>query len=395
MSKIELEQISENEVEVIFPPETPMEMVQQLVKGLADRGLIENLQKSTLGVRYFERPIDKANTVADELIKSLSRLAKDDELPYWHPKSQFANQKRVREMDVADRRAKLGIKQPTNVSTQPEPHEMPDTPAIKPPSPSAPSVNTAPQRYDTSPTAMTTAGGTGKRYAFINDPVSQSEHVEGCQCDKCLAMEKSGYGPKKGGQYSATDNARRKANNTGDQTGFGANSNTKAYTSAKFSNQTPQTDPKLKKPQPIKSLKAGTLNPSVAADIMARANGVKKSAWADHLPFPNAEEEMRKASRHAPQTAEDIMANQLATMMNGKAMLGQAPPSQPTDEQLFGGGVVTDEMAKAQDAKWNNTMNWLQEATKPISQRFSSQEEEEAYWTNIRIGDRDDGQSGY
>ncbi len=39
----------------------------------------------------------------------------------------------------------------------------------------------------------------------------------------------SNYGPKRSGQYSSIDNAKRKANNTGDQTGFGTNTNTKSY----------------------------------------------------------------------------------------------------------------------------------------------------------------------
>lgn len=39
----------------------------------------------------------------------------------------------------------------------------------------------------------------------------------------------SNYGPKRSGQYTPADNARRKANNTGDQTGFGQNVNTKSY----------------------------------------------------------------------------------------------------------------------------------------------------------------------
>jgi hypothetical protein len=41
----------------------------------------------------------------------------------------------------------------------------------------------------------------------------------------------SNYGPKKGGQYTVADNIKRKANNTGDQTGFGQNVNTKSYSS--------------------------------------------------------------------------------------------------------------------------------------------------------------------
>lgn len=41
----------------------------------------------------------------------------------------------------------------------------------------------------------------------------------------------SNYGPKKAKLYNPADNANRKANNTGDQTGFGANTNTKSYSS--------------------------------------------------------------------------------------------------------------------------------------------------------------------
>ena len=44
-------------------------------------------------------------------------------------------------------------------------------------------------------------------------------------------LDKSNYGPKGGGQYSAADNARRKANNTGSKAGFGSNTNEKSYSS--------------------------------------------------------------------------------------------------------------------------------------------------------------------
>jgi hypothetical protein len=77
-------------------------------------------------------------------------------------------------------------------------------------------------------------------------------------------------------------------------------------------------------------------------------------------------------------------------------MLNNQPPPQPTDEQMFGHLVVTDEMAKTREKEWGGVINnWLTEATKPISQRFASQAEELAYWNNIKIADRDDGSSGY
>lgn len=411
MSKIQVEQLSENEVEVVLPPETPMEMVTQLVKGLQARGLIEDLAKSTLSVRYFARPIDKANTVADELIKSLSRLTKNDELPYWHPKSQFANQKRVREMEISERRAKNGIKQPANVSTAPEPMVMPDAAPKMPATPSVtagavqtPAAPTMPKMYDNTPAAMNTAGGTGRRYATINDPVGKGEHVEGCQCDKCLEMEKSNYGPKGAGQYSAVDNARRKSNNLTDNVAVGPNSNVKAISTkpGQMSGKaqadlTARIQNAANKKQPVKQF-----TPEEIAAENAKRGLKKHDAWGQHLPFPSAEEEIMRLAKNQPIDGEQAAATQLLNLMQGKKMLNNpvdkmfpTPPPQPTNEQMFGGMVVTEEMAKAAEDKWNNTMNWIQEAQKPITQRFRTEEEEMAYWASIKVGDRDDGQSGY
>ena len=384
MSKIELEQISENEVEVVFPPETPMEMVQQLVKGLHQRGLIEDLSKSTLSVRYFSRPQDKTSDVADELIKSLSRLTKSDG-QYWAPKSQMDTARRNREADVADRRAKNGVKQPSNVSTAPEPHVVADKPAAPP------------KMYDNTPGAMNTAGGTGRRYATINDPVGKGEHVEGCQCDKCLDMEKSNYKGAGISQYNPADNARRKASNVGDVAGEGPNRNVKAYSSkpGQMSNKaqadlTARIQNAANKKQPVKQY-----SPEEVAQLNAQ-RGLKKTDWAQHNAFPSAEEEIMRLAQAPAPNGDEAAANQLAALMLGKSMLGQTPPAQPTNEQLFGGGVVTDEMAKSADNKWNNSFNnWMVEASKPITERFASQAEEDAYWANIKIGDRDDGGSGY
>lgn len=391
MSKIEFEQVSENEVEVVIPPETPMAIVQQLTKSFIAKGLTEDLSKSTLSVRYFVRQEDSVNAAADKLIKSLQGLTKDEELPYWHPKAQMANQKRVREMEIAERRAKNGVKQPTNVSPAPEPHVMPDAAPKAPTTPSTsapmtPAAYTAPhpKMVDTNAANMRTADGTGKRYGFIK---GEDEHVEGCRCNECLEMQKSGY---KG--YNLADNIRRKANNTGDQTGFGTNVNTKQYTSAKFSNQTPQTDPKLKKPQAVKQWTPE----QIAAENEKR--GLKKS-WGQHLPFPSAEQEIMRLAKETAQVGETAMANQLASMMRSKSMLSnhQQPSSQDFEAAGEAMGLgVSEEMAKGAERQWNGAINnWLIEASKPISQRFSSEEEEVAYWSNIKVEDRDDGKSGY
>ena len=128
-----------------------------------------------------------------------------------------------------------------------------------------------------------------------------------------------------------------------------------------------------------------------------KKRGLKKHSWGQHLPFPSAEEEIMKLAKvDQTQDGEAALANQLANLMVGKAMLGGRPPAQPTDQEMFGHLAVTEEMAKANDKKWQGAaFNWLAEAAKPISQKFASEEEEMAYWNSIKVSDRDDGKSGY
>ena len=378
MSRIELEQISEDTVEVVLPPETPMEMAAKLIKGLEARGLVEDLAKSTVSVRYFTRQTNKTTTVADELIKSLQKLTKD-ELPYWHPKSQFENQKRVREMENSERRAKSGIKQPSSVSPTPQ---------------SAVASSATPKMYDTTPAAMNTAGGTGKRYAYITDPVVKQEDED--------EIEKSGYGPKKGGQYSVADNVRRKANNTGDVVGAGPNVNVKSYSSKPgqlSAKQSAAVEAKklsaMNRKQPVKIASAE----EIAAENKKR--GLVKSQWGQHLPFPSAEEEiMALAAQNQTMQGEDAAAHQLAKMMTSKAMFSNH--QQPSKAEFDAAGeamglAVSEDMVKKAEEGWHGTINnWMAEASKPISSRFSSEEEEVNYWSKIKVnGGGDDGSSGY
>lgn len=379
MSRIEFEQIDDDTIEVIIPPETPMAMVQQLTKSFIARGLVEDLQKSTLSVRYFYRPEDKVNDLADKLIKSLQSMSKD-ELPYWHPKAQMANQKRVREMNVDERRAKLNPKPTAAPSIEPSQAKM----------------------YDTGPAAMNTADGSGKRYAYIRDKVKKEDEDED-------DIEKSNYGPKKGGQYNPIDNAKRKANNMDPVEGIGPNVNAKSYSSkpGQLSGKqsaalTARIQNKANKKQPVKVF--------TPEEIAAKYNpdGTLKKSWGQHLPFPSAEEEIMKLAKNQPlEDGESTAANQLAALMAGKSMLGKnvppaikamfaAPPAQPTNDQMFGHLVVTEEMEKANQEKWNQgAFGWLAEAAKPITKKFNSEAEELAYWDSIKVNDKDDGKSGY
>lgn len=367
MNRIELEQISESEVEVVIPPETPLEAVEQLTKGLKVRGLVEDLQKSTNCVRYFYKPEEKtsrAAELADKLIKSLESMSKEEGTVH-SKKTPFSPRPKLNR----------DIKPPANTT------------------PTAPSTDIPRDQPQWS------AGGSGRRYAYIPDlPLKvkkDDDHAEDCQCEDCL--NKSNYGPKGAGAYTAVDNARRKSKNL-DPVGVGPNVNAKAVStkpgqmSGKAQvNLTARIQNAANKKQPVRRFTPEEI------EAENKKRGLKKHSWGQHLPFPSAEEEiMRLAKVDQTQVGEDALANQLANVMVGKAMLGAPPPGQPTDEQLFGHLVVTEEMAKANEKKWQGAaFDWLKEAAKPISQKFASEEEELAYWNSIKVGDRDDGQSGY
>lgn len=197
-------------------------------------------------------------------------------------------------------------------------------------------------------------------------------------------MDKSGYGPKRGNQYNQADNVKRKLGNVGDER-VGTQS-VKSYTHNKvFNNKVPKGPA-----SPVKQYSPE----QIAAINEARKlkkNADDAQAWANHANIPSAYQELAKAQLQNPvEKAEGIMANQLANMMAGRAMLGK-PPAQPTDEQLFGHLVPSEEDIQKAEANWGGRMNWLEEATKPISARFASEEEELAYWRSLKTDARGTG----
>ena len=210
------------------------------------------------------------------------------------------------------------------------------------------------------------------------DPMSIGKDEDG--------VEKSGYGPKGGGQYSAADNAKRKANNMGQVETVGQNKNIKSYSSKPGQLSAKQQAAKAP------SGPAGPVKQYTPAQIAAinEANKLKKNAeagspWANHNAFPNADKEVVSLQKSNPvDRAENLMSNQLANLMAGRAMLGNAP-RQPTNEEMFGRFVPSEEEIQKAESKWGNTMNWLEEATKPIASRFNSPEEEAAYWDSIKV----------
>ena len=368
MSKIQFNKISESELEVYIEGDVPLQMVETLRKSLSDKGMVEDLSNSTLSTRLFYKEEDRVNDVADNLIKSLKGLMKD-ELPYWHPKAQREHQKKLRVADRNERRAKIGL-----------------PPAASPPTPIAKPKIQGPKAPVYDPSAGHTALGSGKRYAHIKDGVGKKE-------DKDSDVEKSNYGPKGMSQYSAVDNIKRKLRNTGDSVGEGPNVNVKSYSTKpgqlSARQQAAKDASKLQtanRKQPIKQYTAEEIQQ------INRERGFKK-AWGQHLPFPSAIEELEKMEANdQTELGEDALSNQLADMMQSKNMF---KVDQPSSEEFIAAGErmgfgVSEEMVKSEEGKWNNTLNnWLVEASKPISQRFSSEEEELAYWNSIKVAGAD------
>lgn len=103
------------------------------------------------------------------------------------------------------------------------------------------------------------------------------------------------------------------------------------------------------------------------------------------MPIPTkmgSKSQVMKSHEDDARTAtENMLAGQLADLLHGKSMLG-APITGSTNV------AKSIEMQQTKD-------NWLQEASKPISHRFNSEEEEADYWNSIRVSDREDEDYGY
>jgi hypothetical protein len=184
-------------------------------------------------------------------------------------------------------------------------------------------------------------------------------------------LTKSNYGPKDMMLYNPTDNIKRKANNTGDElANIGGNKNVKAI-----------------------STKPGQLSAKAQAKLEAardKARSAKmpvKTFSPEEIAEINAKNKIEKS---LPQWNE----NELAVALASIAPLNRSSlqPSNSEFEQiaLNSGMAVTQQQADQLEKTWGNSIyNWFAEASKPISSRFSSQEEEEEYWNSIKINDID------
>lgn len=190
-------------------------------------------------------------------------------------------------------------------------------------------------------------------------------------------IEKSNYGPKGMSQYNPVDNIKRKANNTGDTAGQGPNTNVKSYSS-----------------------KPGQLSAKAQAALEAARMKEKNKQQPVKVYSKEEIEEMnrqRAMQKSAPEWTEDEMANKLSSIIP----FGQKANLQPSNEEfeqgmLNAGIAVTQQQLDEMNKGWGGAIaDFFAEASKPISSRFSSEEEELAYWNSIRVVGKPDNGPGY
>lgn len=106
----------------------------------------------------------------------------------------------------------------------------------------------------------------------------------------------------------------------------------------------------------------------------------------------------------AKELFEQQHAQRLANQLQKAGVLGtRPPPRQPSNEEMAmaaqnmwaqqNGFSSQEEMNKAESEWGQGINNWLTEATKPLNQRFKSEQEEREYWDRIKINGsgRDEG----
>jgi len=376
MSQIKINRLENNEVEVRIDGDVPLEMVEQLTKSLHSKGMIEDKSRSSLSRRYFV-VADLSGNIADTLIKNLENMTGLSKGP--GDVTQGASGRR-------------NIPGLVGWSMDPQTgslhHSINGVISTTPHSEGGFNVVHGGKAFARVPN-MNSAGQAIRQYVNTLGP-SDTGMVNG------PGVDKSDYGPKRYGQYNPADNARRKSNNvsTGPERvpGAGGPNATVKAVSTKPGQLSGKAQAALMEARKRKL--SGPVKQWSKEQIQTENQKRMEKAWADHLPFPNADEEIRKMPPVVRN--EDQMANDLRDLLLNKNILGVTPPPQPTDKEMFRHLEVTEEMAKAAEHQWGNVMNnWLQEATKPISQRFNSEEEELAYWDSIKVADRDKGESGY
>jgi hypothetical protein len=356
MSKFKIKQIDSETLAVSVSNDAPVSLINDLVDILRRKSMVEDLSKSTVTKRVFCRD---ARSAGERLIEALEKMARNK------PEGGTLNYKEMlREMRERKRR-KASLGQPSTVQSSSDANVSQEKPVNV--SQEGPANTTGDENL---PDVF------ANRLKIKGSSWGQSERSE---------FEKSNYGPKGGNQYTEADNAERKKNNTGDVVeGIGQNRNVKAYStktgqlSAKQSaDKQAREDRKRNKKQPVKVF--------TPEEIAAYQEAQKKKLAASIDINEDYGEILHKQ--------ESSAVNGLIALMERKSMLKNLQPT--SEEMIMAGekmGIGSSQgEVDATNSKWNNSINdWLVEASKPISSRFASKEQEQEYWNSIRVHNTSD-----
>ncbi len=136
------------------------------------------------------------------------------------------------------------------------------------------------------------------------------------------------------------------------------------------------------------------------AGVARMAPTVKENAYKEEGAMEGDCDPVYKSKKTAAERAEQTVMDMLAKTVGGM-IAPQNQKLQPTQEEfeqamVAQGIAFTPEQLEKMDKDWGNTMtDFFREASKPLSARFRSEEEEQAYWANIRVSDKGDNGPGY
>jgi hypothetical protein len=225
------------------------------------------------------------------------------------------------------------------------------------------------------------------------------------------AIEKSNYGPKGMGQYSAVDNIKRKASRTGEELEHvGQNKGVRQYTtsgsSVQAAHEAKETKSRKANPAPVKTMK--DFSDDELTEITNAGNKVNKAEegtpikpctncgkklttsnakFVGEQPLPEGMHPGKKMNLYNCPDCDSTVAHLIKKSIQdtldinslAKSII-EGVPRQPSNEELFGNLVVSKEELAAKEAKWKNGFHNANELYKPIDHLNKSKKDIDASW---------------
>lgn len=327
--EIEITTYEDESIDLAFGTSVPKEYEEQVVKSFEING--------------FEEAVTKSNSTKTVFKQKRWTLEKTDDLPYWHPKAQMLNAKRVRE---AQRTAIVKPTAPVSVPTKIDPSSLGDGSGRK-----YADIKDRPLKKDELDDKIKSkikgamdqrnfGEAEATRHVIDRDrgaaapkPEKQLLQSESVKFDPNgqWSLDKSNYGPKGAGAYDAHVNQERKKNNVDNIDGLGVMGRVKDYG---------HSDPRR---ADAEQAKIRSLNRKQPVKVFTDE---EKKAYQAQL-------EAKPAKVLAQSENATLVKSQFENMVKSDSQ----NYFQPSNEELFGQFVVSEEAAKAADQQWNGTFN--------------------------------------